>query len=334
MKNPYEILGINASASEDEVKKAYRKLAMQYHPDRNPGDPEAEIKFKEITNAYESLTNPSDQGDYQDLFSDVFSQMFNFGHQRQNTQYDIHMETPLDFWEAADGCTKTLNVPKMTECSDCKGSGSAESQTCLFCAGQGRRNQRQGNMTITMPCTNCKGTGKRSVKECKPCSGKGYHRSESPMTVDFPKGTQDQMTMRVIGGGNTFGKQAGSLFVSVRVNPHERFMRHKDDLFCKVPVQYSVLVKGGKLAVPTLNGTIEVNIAPLTKSGTLLKVAGKGFANPQSGRTGDMNIEVVADVVNPDDVELAYKKLVDDLYEWEKENLTPNMKTFYESCER
>ena len=337
MKNPYEILGVSNSANEEEIKQAYRKIAMKNHPDRNPGDAEAEKRFKEATDAYERLTGqsqPQQNFNFDDAFGDMFSQIFNFGGQRQQLNLDIHLEVALDFWEAVDGCEKTLTVPKSDECDTCKGTGSAETKTCLYCAGQGQRVQRQGNMTISTACPQCGGKGKQSLKDCGSCSGRGSKHSTTSVKVTFPAGTQDHMTLRMPGAGNQSGRHTGSLFVSVRVNGHEHFRRQEDDLVYTFPVQYSVLVKGGTVVIPTLSESIEMDIRPLTKSGTRMRIGGQGFMNPQSGRRGNIVVEVVADTVNPDDVELEYKNLVEALYEWEKENVTPNMKLFHEKCKR
>ncbi len=342
MKNPYEILGVSQNATEQEITKAYRKLAKQYHPDRNPGDDEALEKYKEIANAYEQITNPKPTHNVQDfdaseVFGDFFSQVFNFGNfgqRQQQVNMDVHVNVSLDFWEAANGCEKTITVQRAAECLQCQGTGAAEVETCNICRGSGHQVRRQGNFTLQTSCSGCQGRGEKVIKPCEVCTGRGWTREDIPVPVKFPEGTVNEMAVLVHGQGNTFGGRTGNLYVIAQVNPHNVFIRQLNNLCYRMPVQYSVLVNGGKIKVPTLKEEIEVEVPPNTKSGTVLTVRDKGFRSPQNGKYGSLMVEVMADTVNPSDVELEYKTLIDALHNWEKDNITPNMKKFYEECKK
>ncbi len=341
MKNPHEVLGVSQNATEQEITKAYRKLAKQYHPDRNPGDDEALEKYKEIANAYEQITNPKPTHNVQDFdpadFGDFFSQVFNFGNfgqQRHQFNMDVHINVPLDFWEADNGCEKTGNVQRAAEWLPCEGTGAEEKAKCNTCRGTGTHTRRQGNFTLQTSCPTCHGTGERVVKPCAACVGRGWNKEDIPIPVKFPEGTLNEMAVLVHGQGNTFGGRTGNLYVVAQVNPHNVFIRQLNNLCYRMPVQYSVLVNGGKIRVPTLKEEIEVEVPPNTKSGMVLTVKGSGFKNPQNGTYGNLMVEVMADTVNPADVELEYKTLIDALHNWEKDNITPNMKKFYEECKK
>ena len=200
--NPYQILGVEKDASPEEIKNAYRKLAMRYHPDRNPGDPEAEAKFKEASKAYDMLTGQDKNYQDQNIdfdFSDMFSQMFNFGNQRfnSNLNLDIQLEVAIDFWEAVDGCKKIITVPKLTECNNCKGLGATEFQPCIQCAGRGMRSYRQGNMSVNTSCNQCSGSGQKPLKNCDVCSGKGHIQKNEEVEVSFPSGSFDRVILEI-----------------------------------------------------------------------------------------------------------------------------------------
>lgn len=339
MRNPYEVLGIQQDATEDEIRKSYRKLSKLYHEDRNPGDDEALRKYREVQEAYDNIVNPKGHQTFNpsdmfgDMFSQVFNQGFNFGQPQRNINPDIQFHINLDFWEASLGCEKTITIPRATECVSCGGSGAEEHAVCSNCHGTGKFVQRQSNFSIQTPCNNCNGSGKKIIKNCKKCKS-GIIYEDVKIFVNFPEGTLSGMAVLVHGQGNVVNKRQGNLFVITQVNPHSVFVRQQDHLCYRMPVQYSVLVKGGKIKVPTLDEEVEIEIPPLTKSGTEITVNNKGFRNPSNNRYGNLLVGVVADTVDPSEAGKEYKKLIENLYQWEKDNITPNMKKFNESCKQ
>lgn len=344
MRNPYEVLGVQQGASSDEVKRAYRKLAKEFHPDRNPGDKEAETKFKEISDAYERIENPEKfrqpQPDFDGFeggnpFGDFFQTIFNFGNRGQASRapqinLDVRMEVAVDFWEGVRGSEKTLTVPKFKTCETCKGSGAAEVEKCSFCAGKGVISKSQGFFTMQTTCPQCSGSGQKIKTACSACSGNGHSKSDGMVSVSIPKYTHDGMVLKVNGQGNEHLGRIGHLYVVLRVNPHEIFQRRGDDLIYVLPIPYSKAVLGGKTVVPTLHEEIEITIPKNTKTGTVLKVRGKGFKNIHTEQYGDLMIQVEIETVNTEDVELEYKNLIENLAKWEGENMLPGMKKFRE----
>lgn len=343
-KNPYEVLGLTPSATQEEVVKAYRKLAKKYHPDRNPGDDDALLSYREVDQAYQEITNPKPSReqhfDPQEAFGDFFSQVFNFGGngthyagtpQRQNIQPDIQIHVALDFWEAAHGCEKTITVPKASECVPCNGFGATEFAQCRSCKGSGMQVRRQGNFTMQTMCGDCNGQGRTPTKDCTACSKRGWNYEDCPVPVKFPEGTVNDMGIRIHGQGNTVNGRQGNLIVVAQVNPHHVMQRQLNHLCYRMPVQYSVLVNGGTVKVPTLKEPVDLVIPPNTQSGTVLVINGLGFKTPHNGQVGNLRVEVMADTVVP---EGEHKELLDALHKWEKDNVSPNMKTFYEACKK
>lgn len=348
MKNPYEVLGVSKDSSEEEIKKAYRELTMKYHPDRNPGDKDAETRFKEIAEAYDILSdkdkkanfdNPQSNfsggfsgfgGNFNDFFNDVMS---GFGRQQNyEPQIDLNIRSSvaLSFWEAVQGVEKTLAVPKFNICQNCVGTGATEVENCGFCAGKGVKIQRQGPVVMQTTCPQCRGTGKRISKECNTCGGEGLIRSNGTVNVKIPEHIPDGATLRVHGQGNNQAGKTGDLFLTVRVNRHKLFDRQGDDLVYEMPITYSQAVLGTTIKVPTLEGEIDCVISPNTSTGSSIIVKEKGFKNINTHRRGNLIIWLEVETISGNQ---EYKQLIEELAKWEKDHPSQKIKEFRRSYE-
>ena len=330
----YEVLGVTKNATESEIKKAYRKLAMKYHPDRNTDDPEAEAKFKEASEAYSVLSDADKRARYDqfghaglnghpgfgsaeeifsnfgdifggDFFSDFFGGGFSGGGgggSRARRGETIKYRLTIDFLEAVKGCKKEIQVPRMVGCVPCKGSGAAAGSrpsTCDMCNGTGSVFQQQMFLRIRSTCPKCNGAGKMITSPCKSCAGKGRVRAETNVTVNIPAGVDGGNRLRVSGKGNEgeVGAPAGDLFVDISVKEHEFFRRHENDIICEVPVSYPQACLGTKIKVPTIEGEEELQIPPGTPSGKIFTLRGKGVPYLQRGYgNGDQHVQVFVGV--------------------------------------
>lgn len=316
----YEILGVERSASDDDLKKAYRRLAMKYHPDRNP-DEEAQDKFKEAKEAYEVLKDPSKRAMYDryghagvnqgagagpggpdlgDVFGDIFGDIFGGGRQRrQRRGSDLRIGVELDLKEAVYGVEKELRIPTLVGCGSCDGSGSADgkSETCGTCGGAGQVRIQQGFFAVAQTCPSCRGSGQRITNPCGSCRGSGRVEEEKILKVKIPAGVDSGDRIRLSGEGEAGpqGGEAGDLYVEVHVQQHPIFLREGDDLHCEVPVPFVTAALGGELKVPTLDGSIVLKIPSETQSGKLFRLRGKGVRSVRSHRTGDLLCRVVVE---------------------------------------
>lgn len=326
-KDYYEILGVKKNATEQELKKAYRKLAMQYHPDRNPGNKEAEEKFREINEAYSVLSDGTKRAQYdqygrvfdengggysggfgggnETIFEEFFGDMFGdfFGttgntkrRRRPQKGANIQMGIDITFEDAAFGCEKEINVPKTETCKRCDGSGAEPGamETCPTCHGSGTRQTRQGLFAISTTCPSCGGTGQIIKELCKECNGEGSKRVTSKLSVKVPAGIENGMTMRLSGKGNSGmnGGPAGDLFIEVTVQPHKLFKREGREIFMELPIAFTDAILGKELDIPTLEGTEHITIKAGTQPGDRIVLKGKGLPDVQQYGIGNMNIDI------------------------------------------
>ncbi|UCZ56429.1 molecular chaperone DnaJ [Desulfurispirillum indicum] len=329
----YEVLEVNKNASETEIKKAYRKLAIQYHPDKNPGDKEAEEKFKEASEAYEVLSDPQkrtqyDQfghstnggfGNYQshgysnvnfeDIFGD-FEDIFNMfggggsrrssgrsGTQRRQGS-DLLFELEITFEEAAFGATRQIKVPKMETCTKCGGSGAnspEDVETCATCGGRGQVRRTQGFFSLTQTCPDCRGAGRKIKNKCSHCHGVGKVRVEKSLSVNIPAGVETGNRLRLNGEGESGqnGGPAGDLYIQLTVKPHAIFEREGNNVYCDVPVSFVTVTLGGEVEVPTLTGKAKLKIPEGTQTGKIFRLKGKGIADIHGRTIGDQLVRIV-----------------------------------------
>ena len=344
----YEVLGVARQATEQQIKSAYRKLAMQYHPDRNPGDKQAEERFKEAAEAYAVLADsekrslydrfghagvsgagagagfdPTIFADFSDIFAglgDVFGFGDIFGSRRRRggpqRGADLRYDLEISFDESAKGAETTIQIPREETCEDCKGSGAAPgttAETCTQCRGSGQLRYQQGFLTVARPCSNCRGTGKTIAKPCTTCRGAGRVSRERKLTVKIPAGIATGQRLRLYGEGEhgSAGGPPGDLYVVVHVQEHSFFHREDDDLYCELPISFPTLALGGDVKVPTLNGREQLHVPAGTQAGHRFKLRGKGMPNV-SGR-GHGDLYVVAKVAVPKKLNKEQKHLLEEL---------------------
>ena len=330
-KNYYEVLGVDKKSTPEQIKAAYRKLAMQYHPDRNPGNEEAAEKFKEINEAHETLSDPQKRsaydyelehpgmggfgggfggggfGGFGDIFSDIFGGFgFGGGGRAAHSQVgeDIEREMTLSFMDAAKGCKKTVSYMRNEPCPSCQSTGAkngTEFSTCSTCQGRGVIQQVQNTMfgrTVRQSvCPDCNGTGKTIKEKCPDCKGRGSQRKETTVTFDIPAGVDKNSFIRKRGYGQAgaMGGEAGDLIITFRIEPHKLFVRDKFDLKIDLPISYKTAVLGGTVKVPTIDDTFEFTIPEGTQSGQVFTIRGKGIKSARNG-TGNLLVRVIVEV--------------------------------------
>ncbi|HOV57837.1 MAG TPA: molecular chaperone DnaJ [Rhodanobacteraceae bacterium] len=321
----YETLSVERTASEEELKKSFRRLAMKFHPDRNP-DADAQERFKEAKEAYEILSDPQKRalydrhghaafeagvgggqggfhGDVGDIFGDIFSDIFGMGGGRGGARprrgADLRFLLELDLEEAVAGVERSIEVPTLVPCEPCHGSGSADGKTttCTTCRGHGRVRMQQGIFSVQQACPHCGGTGKAIANPCKSCHGEGRVQDERVLQVKIPAGVDSGDRIRLAGQGEAgpAGATPGDLYVEVRVREHAIFQRDGDDLYCEVPVRFAQAALGAELKVPTLDGEAVIQIPAETQTGKLFRLRGKGVRNVRSGHKGDLHCRVVVE---------------------------------------
>ena len=320
----YEVLCVTRNASEAELKKAYRRMAMKYHPDRNPDDAEAEVRFKEVKEAYEVLSDPQkraayDQfghagvdpsqgsggfgrgaGNFSDIFGDVFGDIFGGGggsgaRQRSHAQRgsDLRYNLELTLEDAVAGTEVKIGVPVLVGCGDCGGSGAKKGSTpstCSMCNGQGAVRMQQGFFSVQQTCPTCSGSGKQIKDPCRKCQGEGRVQEHKTLSVKVPAGVDSGDRIRLSGEGEAGaqGAPAGDLYVQVNVKDHSLFTRDNADLYCEMPISFPTACLGGELEVPTLTGRVKLKIPAETQTGKLFRLNGKGVKPVRGGATGDL----------------------------------------------
>lgn len=328
----YEVLGLSKGATDDEIKKAYRRLAKQYHPDMNPGDKVAENKFKEVNEAYDVLGDPDKKAKYDQYghaafdpssgfggggfgggfgfdgfdISDIFSNIFGGGSsRRQNGPIrgeDIRYRLTLSFEEAVFGCKKEISYQRVQKCPECSGSGAAKgtsAKTCPDCQGRGQVKVQQrtpfGVMQSTTTCSKCRGTGKIIETPCKNCRGSGFVKASKKLEVSIPAGIDDGQGVVLRGEGcdGRNGGTAGDLVITVNVRPHAFFEREGSDIYCDIPVTYADMTLGAKITVPTIDGTETIDIPEGTQTGTTFTLKGKGVKIVNTQKRGNMYVTAV-----------------------------------------
>ena len=334
-KNYYDILGVDRKASADEIKKAYRKLAMQYHPDRNQGTEEAAEKFKEINEAHETLSDDQKRaaydyeldhpgmggfggfgggggqgfGGFEDI-SDIFSSFFGGGFggggtrtTRSKVGEDIEREMTLSFMDAAKGCKKTISYMRHQPCESCNSTGAKDGSafsTCSRCNGQGViqqvQNTMMGRMVRQTPCPDCSGTGRIIKDKCPDCKGRGTVRKEQDVTLDIPAGVDTNSYMKKRGFGQAVQNGTpGDLIVIFRVEPHKIFVRKNFDLYVDLPVSFKIAALGGVVKVPAIDSTFDFTVPEGTQNGQVFTVRGKGIRSARNG-TGNLLIRIIVEV--------------------------------------
>lgn len=327
----YEALGVAKNASDDELKKAYRKLAMKHHPDRNPGNKAAEGRFKEGKEAYEMLSDPEkraaydrfghagvdpnvgmgaggqDAGGFADAFGDIFGDIFG-GQARGGARggrgsnvfrgSDLRYGLEVSLEQAAAGYATEIRVPNWESCSPCGGSGAkpgTKAETCKTCGGQGQVRMQQGFFSIQQTCPSCHGTGKTIANPCVSCDGVGRVRKQKTLEVKIPAGIDDGMRIRSAGNGEpgVNGGPAGDLYVEITLKPHRVFQREGDDLHCEVPLSFARAALGGSIDVPTLNGKASFDLPEGTQTGKTFRLRGKGIKNVRTSLAGDLYCHAV-----------------------------------------
>jgi molecular chaperone DnaJ len=325
----YEVLSVSRDASDQELKASYRKLAMQYHPDRNPDDPTAEEKFKECSEAYQVLSDPDKRAAYDryghaafqggaaagggnpfggaqdlgDIFGDLFGEMFNMGgnggRKASRTQRgrDLRYDLTLEFEEAVFGKEKEITIRRMETCTDCKGAGAAKGKTpvtCTQCGGRGQMRYQQGFFSVARTCSVCGGTGTLIVDPCQTCKGETRVQTEHKILVKVPAGVEQDTRIRYQGEGEAgkFAGPAGDLYVVLNVKAHKFFERDGDDLHCVMPISFPQAALGTELEIQTLEGPATIKVPEGTQSGKEFKLKSKGVPHLNSHGKGDLIVEI------------------------------------------
>src|SRR6266550_5768359 len=363
----YEILGVEKGAGADEIKKAYRKLAVKYHPDKNPDDKTTEEQFKELGEAYEVLCEPQkrsayDQyghaafdkragfgrGGFHDPFEvfrevfgggSIFDELFGGGGRQDPNQPqrgdDLRYDMEITFEEAAHGCEKEISVTKPERCEACEGSGAepgSRVKTCPTCGGRGQVITSRGIFSIAQTCPHCQGAGRIIEKPCKTCRGSGRREKASKIKLRIPAGVDTGSRLRSAGNGEAGfrGGPSGDLYVVLHVRPHEIFQRDGDDLLCEVPINFVQAALGAEIEVPALDGKTSVRVPPGTQPGAMFRLKGKGVKNIQGYGHGDLHVRINVEV--PTHLSAAQKTKLQEFAQLCNGNESPLRQSFFEKA--
>jgi molecular chaperone DnaJ len=326
----YEVLGVARNASDEELKKAYRRLAIQLHPDRNPGNKEAEERFKEVNEAYQVLSDPDRRARYdrlghaafeghpgggfggfdfsqgfEEVFSDIFGDFFGAGRSRSRSHSrrgdDLRYDLEIDFVEAARGVEKTISFQRLATCEACSGSGArsgaAGVRTCPNCRGTGQVRTQQGFFSISTTCGQCRGEGMIIADPCPKCQGQGRTRRAQSLSVRIPAGVDNGSRLKLRGEGEagSSGGPGGDLYVVIHVREHELFARQGNDVVVEVPVSFPQAALGGEIEVPTLDGKVKVKVQAGTQSGKVMRLKGRGFPDLHGYGRGDELVKIMVE---------------------------------------
>ncbi|CDX35751.1 molecular chaperone DnaJ [Mesorhizobium sp. WSM4935] len=366
----YETLGVQKGADDKELKSAFRKLAMQFHPDRNPGDRACEHKFKEINEAYETLKDPQKRaaydrfghaafeggmngaahgfgaGGFADIFEDIFGDMMG-GRQRRSSGgrergADLRYNMEITLEEAFSGKTAQIRVPASISCSECSGSGAkpgTQPVTCAMCHGHGKVRATQGFFSIERTCPQCQGRGQTIKDPCPKCAGQGRVTEERSLSVNIPAGIEDGTRIRLANEGEAGlrGGPSGDLYIFLAVKPHEFFQRDGADLYCKVPISMTTAALGGSFEVTTLDGTqTKVKVPEGTQNGRQFRLKGKGMPVLRQPNVGDLYIQTA--VETPQNLSRRQRELLEEFEQLSSKDNSPQssgffarMKDFFES---
>ena len=356
----YETLGVSRDVSPADLKRAYRKLALKYHPDKHKGEKEAEEKFKLINEAYEVLKDPRkksqyDQfgtvgpgggfrdsgfqdvgfGDFNDIFGDVFSDFFGGAGRRSSERRgaDLRYDLEIEFEEAAFGAEKKISIPRTIKCDNCNGSGAKPGTSpvkCSMCMGAGQVNSSQGFFTISRPCPTCNGRGAEIKSPCTKCSANGRVRKSQELTVKIPPGVDVGSRLKLSGEGDdgTPGAPKGDLYIVLDIKRHEIFERQNDDVICEVPITFTQAALGAEIDVPSLDGPQKLKIPAGTQSHKAFTLSGKGIASLHTGRRG--NQHVIINIETPTKLNSRQRELLDEFAKESGEDTTPINKSFFD----
>ncbi|WP_224248599.1 molecular chaperone DnaJ [Hyalangium gracile] len=358
----YEILGVQKNVSPQELKSAFRKVALQYHPDRNPGNKEAEEKFKEASEAYEVLSDPERRARYDrfghagasgqgfegfggfqgvninDIFGDIFGEIFGGARGRggrggPGRGADLRYNLEISFEEAAFGCRPKVPIPRPKKCETCSGSGSKSGmppKPCATCGGVGEVRFTQGFFAVSRTCSDCNGTGAVIPDPCSKCKGSGKVPSEEVIEVNIPAGVDNGTRVRLSGMGEPGdrGGTPGDLYVTVIVREHPLFQREDYEVFCEVPISFTQAALGAKIDVPTLDGKVKMTIPSGTQSGKVFRLKGKGIPHLHSQQRGDQHVRVI--IETPTELSSKQRELLEKFAEASGEESHPQSKSFFD----